>query len=110
MRPVGGGGVGASVMGSPFAGSRDPARLRSGAGARASAGWRPLRARARPRPAWCPGGMDRQPDDSRREGRSPDDGGRPDGPRPGLVGVLWCVVVIVAVLVVGVAMGLLDGR
>jgi len=24
--------------------------------------------------------------------------------------VLWCVVVILAVLVVGVAMGLLDGR
>ncbi|MEV8026660.1 hypothetical protein [Cellulosimicrobium funkei] len=54
--------------------------------------------------------MDRQPDDSRRGERSPDHGGRPDGPRPGLVGVLWCVVGIVAVLVVGVAMGLLDGR
>ncbi|MET7132648.1 hypothetical protein MT994_00840 [Cellulosimicrobium sp. MI9406] len=54
--------------------------------------------------------MDRQPDDPRREDRPPDDGGRPDGPRPGLVGVLWCVVVIVAVLVVGVAIGLLDGR
>jgi len=54
--------------------------------------------------------MDRQPDDSRREGRPPHDGGRPDAPRPGLVGVLWCVVVIVAVLVVGVAMGMLDGR
>ena len=38
MRRVAGGGVGASVMGSPFAGTRDPARLRSGAGARASAG------------------------------------------------------------------------
>ncbi|MCR1980812.1 hypothetical protein NSA53_00990 [Cellulosimicrobium cellulans] len=54
--------------------------------------------------------MDRQPDDPRREDGAPDDGGRRDGPRPGLVGVLWCVVVIVAVLVVGVAMGMLDGR
>jgi len=26
------------------------------------------------------------------------------------VGVLWCVAVIVAVLVIGVAMGMLDGR
>ncbi|UTT58968.1 hypothetical protein [Cellulosimicrobium cellulans] len=54
--------------------------------------------------------MDRQPDDPRREDWSSDDGGRPDGPRPGLVGVLWCVVVTVAVLVVGVAIGMLDGR
>ncbi len=54
--------------------------------------------------------MERQPDDPRREDGSPDDGGRRDGPRPGLVGVLWCVGVIVAVLVIGVAMGLLDGR
>jgi hypothetical protein len=43
------------------------------------------------------------------EGRS-DGAGQADGPRPGLVGVLWCVVVIVAVLVIGVAMGMLDGR
>ncbi|WP_194226553.1 hypothetical protein [Cellulosimicrobium cellulans] len=50
--------------------------------------------------------MDSEPDDEPRPG----DGGRPDGPRAGLVGVLWCVVVIVAVLVIGVAMGLLDGR
>lgn len=43
------------------------------------------------------------------EGRS-DGAGKAGGPRPGLVGVLWCVVVIVAVLVIGVAMGMLDGR
>jgi hypothetical protein len=43
------------------------------------------------------------------EGRS-DGAGQAGGPRPGLVGVLWCVVVIVAVLVIGVAMGMLDGR
>lgn len=44
-------------------------------------------------------------------GEGPSDGaGQADGPRPGLVGVLWCVVVIVAVLVIGVAMGMLDGR
>ena len=43
------------------------------------------------------------------EGRS-DGAGQAGGPRPGLVGVLWCVVVIVAVLVIGMAMGMLDGR
>ncbi len=109
MRPVAGGGVGASVMGSPFAGTRDPRDYGAvpGLARRRGAG---RSARARPRQAWCPGGMDRQPDDSRREDGSPDDGGRPDGPRPGLVGVLWCVVVIVAVLVVGIAIGMLDGR
>lgn len=62
-------------------------------------------ARARPRRAWCPGGVDSEPDDELRPGG----GGRPDGPRPGLVGVLWCVVVILAVLVVGVAIGISNG-
>jgi hypothetical protein len=61
--------------------------------------------------------MDSEPDDRPRSaGGSPEDDGRSDGAgqadgtRPGLVGVLWCVVVIVAVLVIGVAMGMLDGR
>jgi len=71
--------------------------------------------------------MDSEPDDEpRRKGGAPDagvpgaggpfDDGGPrggdssHGPRPGLVGVLWCVVVIVAVLVVGVAFGMLDRR
>lgn len=54
-------------------------------------------------------------DDPGRAGGSPDGGkprggGPPEEPRPGLVGVLWCVVVIVAVLVIGVAIGMLDGR
>ncbi|MDF9876652.1 hypothetical protein [Cellulosimicrobium cellulans] len=67
--------------------------------------------------------MDAEPDDGQRpagglpeggeapqgDGRS-DGGGQADGPRPGLVGVLWCVVVIVAVLVIGVAMVMLDAR
>ncbi|WP_454730082.1 hypothetical protein [Cellulosimicrobium protaetiae] len=44
------------------------------------------------------------------EGRSDRGGQQADGPRPGLVGVLWCVVVIVAVLVIGVAMGMLGAR
>ena len=49
--------------------------------------------------AWCHGPMGRQHDDDQR----------PDSPRPGLVGVLWCVAAILAVLVIGVAMGMLDG-
>jgi hypothetical protein len=42
-------------------------------------------------------------------GRQHYDDQRPDSPRPGLVGVLWCVAAILAVLVIGVAMGMLDG-
>ncbi|MBD8078645.1 hypothetical protein [Cellulosimicrobium arenosum] len=41
--------------------------------------------------------------------RRPDDGRRPDEPRPGLTGILWCVGVIVIVLVVSIAARMLDG-
>ena len=71
---------------------------------------------ARPQGGSPHGGV--SPEGEGRSGRrgSPDGEGRSDragqagGPRPGLVGVLWCVVVIVAVLVIGVAMGMLGGR